>query len=57
MAHLCPNCDAICACSGDTSSIIVDRAGIMDCDHCADAALDALVDEDPEAFDDGDLDE
>lgn len=52
MAHLCPNCDATCTCSGDWSPIIAPRA--VDCGHCD--ALDQLADEDPEAFDDVDDD-
>ena len=49
MAHFCPDCGEICICSGDTSRIILD-CGVVDCAHCG--ALEQLVDEDPEAFDD-----
>lgn len=48
MAHLCPNCDEPCQCSGDDSPILTPR--VVDCEHCD--PLDDLVDENPEAFED-----
>lgn len=50
MAHLCPDCGEPCTCSGDTGRIILDRLDWPMCEHCG--ALEQLVDEDPEAFDD-----
>lgn len=54
MAHLCPDCGDPCTCHGDTTRVVLDHAQPIDCDHCG--ALESLVDENPEAFDD-DLDE
>lgn len=50
MAHLCPDCGSPCFCHGDTSRVVLDSATVSDCEHCG--ALESLVDEHPEAFDD-----
>lgn len=53
MAHICPRCGAICTCHGDTINIVLDTPEDRAiCEHCT--ALEQLVEENPEAFDDDD---